>query len=231
MLDLRPYDGVRGQRVEVLLNGAPVESFALNDNRHRYLVRLPAASQKAGENRLRFVFAQTATPGNADKRHLAAAFHSLTVGPADDATLTDLLGRGAPAPSAVAVDGGVPEIEQIGPSVLRFALRLPRGAALRFTPSLHREALAADGTAALRVTIEGEAGGERELWSRVLRARDAALARDRGRAARRRRRRRPAGAVHGRHALRLVHLEGASRARGSGVARATRLRAFGRGEG
>jgi arylsulfatase A-like enzyme len=174
VLDIRPYDGVRGQRVEVRLNDAPVESFALNDNRHRYLVRLPAAAQKAGENRLRFVFAATASPGNADKRNLAAAFHSLTVGAADDATLTDLLGRGAPAPAAAAADDGVPEIEQVGPSVLRFALRLPRGARLRFTPSLHREALAADGTAALRVTIEGEAGGERELWSRVLRARDGA---------------------------------------------------------
>jgi arylsulfatase A-like enzyme len=174
VLDIRPYDGVRGQRVEVRLNDAPVESFALNDNRHRYLVRLPAAAQKAGENRLRFVFAETATPGNADKRHLAAAFHSLTLAASDDVTLADLLGRGAPAPAAVAVDGGVPEIEQVGPSVLRFALRLPPGAELRFTPALHRQAIAADGTAALRVTVESEEGGERELWSRVLHARDAA---------------------------------------------------------
>lgn len=174
VLDVRPFEGVRGQRVEVALNGTAVESFALNDGRHRYLVRLPAAAQRAGENRLRFVFAQTASPGNADKRNLAAAFHSLTVGSSDDATLADLLGRGAPAPSAAAVDGGVPEIEQVGPSVLRFALRLPAGAELRFTPALHREAVAADGAAALRVTVEGEQGGERELWSRVLRARDAA---------------------------------------------------------
>jgi arylsulfatase A-like enzyme len=174
VLDLRPYEGVRGQKLEVRLNDAPVESLTLNDNRHRYLVRLPAAAQKAGENRLRFVFGDTASPGNADKRHLAAAFYSLTVGAADDATLADLLGRGAPAPAAVAVDGGVPGIEQVGPSVLRFALRLPPGAELRFTPALHREAVAADGTAALRVTAEAEAGGERELWSRVLRARDAA---------------------------------------------------------
>ncbi|MET0555402.1 MAG: sulfatase [Vicinamibacteria bacterium] len=174
VLDVRPYDGVRGQRVEVRLNDVPVESFALNDHRHRYLVRLPAAAQKAGENRLRFVFSGTATPGNADKRNLAAAFHSLTVGAADDATLSDLLGRGAPAPAAVALDGGVPEIEQVGPSVLRFALRLPPGARLRFTPALHRQAIAADGAAALRVTVEGETGGEHELWSQVLRARDAA---------------------------------------------------------
>jgi arylsulfatase A-like enzyme len=174
VLDLRPYEGVRGQRVEVALNGAPVESFALNDGRHRYLLRLPAAAQKAGENRLRFAFAQAASPGNADKRSLAAAFHSLTVGASDDATLADLLGRGAPAPAAAATEAGVPEIEQVGPSVLRFALRLPAGAALRFTPALHREAVAADGSAALRVTLEGETGGERELWSRVLRAREAA---------------------------------------------------------
>jgi arylsulfatase A-like enzyme len=174
VLDLRPYDGVRGQRVEIRLNDTAVESFALNDNRHRYLVRLPAAAQRAGENRLRFVFAQTASPGNADRRNLAAAFHSLTVGASDDATLADLLGRGAPAPAAAATEAGVPEIEQVGPSVLRFALRLPAGAELRFTPALHREAVAADGAAALRVTLEGETGGERELWSRVLRAREAA---------------------------------------------------------
>ena len=42
VLELRPYEGVRGQRLEVRLNDAPVESFTLNDNRHRYLVRLPA---------------------------------------------------------------------------------------------------------------------------------------------------------------------------------------------
>lgn len=174
VVDLRPFEGVRGQRVDVTLNGAPVESFALNDGRHRYLLRLPAAVQKPGENRLRFAFAQAASPGGADKRNLAAAFHSLTVGRSDDATLADLLSRGAPAPAAAASEAGVPEIEQVGPSVLRFALRLPRGAELRFTPALHREAVAADGAAALRVTLEGEQGGERELWSHVLRARDAA---------------------------------------------------------
>ena len=43
----------------------------------------------------------------------------------------------------LACGAGVPEIEQVGPSVLRFALRLPAGAELRFTPALHREAVAA----------------------------------------------------------------------------------------
>ena len=178
VLDLRPYEAVRGQKVEVRLNGAPIDAFALNDGRFRYLVSLPAAAQKAGENRLRFVFAQTASPaaeaGNADRRQLAAAFHSIVIGPSSDPTLQDLLGRGAPAPAAARVDGGVPAIEQIAPSALRFALRLPAGAELRFTPALHRAAVGSDGAVSMRVTIEGTSGGERELWSRVLRARDGA---------------------------------------------------------
>ena len=179
VVEMRPYEAVRGQRVEVRLNGAPIDAFALNDGRFRYLVSLPAGAQRAGENRLRFVFVQTASPaaagGNADKRQLAAAFHSLAVAPASDPSLQDLLARGAPAPvGAAAAEGGVPAIEQIAPSALRFALRLPARAELRFTPGLHRAAVGSDGSVSMRVTIEGTAGGERELWSRVLRARDGA---------------------------------------------------------
>ena len=43
----------RGLAAEVRLNGTPVERFRLNDVRHRYRIRLPAAAQAAGENRLR----------------------------------------------------------------------------------------------------------------------------------------------------------------------------------
>ena len=179
VLEMRPYEAVRGQRVEVRLNGTAVDAFGLNDDRFRYLVRLPAAAQKAGENRLRLVFAQAASPaseaGNPDRRHLAAALYTLVVGPAADPTLQDLLGRGAPtAAGAVKGESGVPAIEQIAPAALRYALRLPAGAELRFTPALHRTAVGSDGSVSMRVTIEGVGGGERELWSRVLRARDAA---------------------------------------------------------
>lgn len=178
VLEMRPYAGVRGQRVEVRLNGTAIDSVALNDNLHRYLVSLPAAAQKAGENRLRFVFAQTASPaveaGSADRRQLAAAFHSLVVGPSADPTLQDLLGRGTPACAGSTAERGVPAVEQVAPSVLRFALRLPAGAELRFTPSLHRVAVGSDGAVSMRVTLEPAGGSEQELWSRVIRARDRA---------------------------------------------------------
>jgi arylsulfatase A-like enzyme len=178
VVEMRPYEAVRGQQVEVRLNGAPVGTFALNDSRFRYLVSLPASAQKAGENRLRFVFAHVASPaaegGNADRRQLAAAFHTLTAGSASDPILQDLLGRGAPGPAAATAEAGVPAVEQMAPSALRFAMRLPAGAELRFTPGLHRTAVGSDGAVSMRVTIEGTEGGEREIWSRVLRAREGA---------------------------------------------------------
>ena len=62
----------------------------------------------------------------------------------------------------------------MAPSVVRYALRLPDGAELRFTPRLHSAARAAGASAALRVTLETRAGEEKELWSRVVDARAAA---------------------------------------------------------
>ena len=107
ILDAAPYRGVGRQSVEVRLNGTPVEKFALNDARHRYRIGLPAAAQKPGDNRLRFVFAATASPSDADpksldRRQLAAAFYALVTGPASDASLEDLLARDAPRPFVTA---------------------------------------------------------------------------------------------------------------------------------
>jgi hypothetical protein len=56
--------------------------------------------------------------------------------------------------------------------MVRFALRLPPSAELRFTPELLPAARAAAGRASFRVTVESLAGGEREAWSRVLDARE-----------------------------------------------------------
>ena len=175
VVDLAPYRGVKGQTAEVSLNGAPVSRFVLNDGRHRYRVPLPAAAQRPGDNRLRFAFAATASPaddaGNPDRRQLAAAFYGVTIGEADDAGLEDLLSRDAPRPFSVLEQGGVPALVQMAPSVVRYALRLPAAAELRFTPRLHSAARAAGASAALRVTLESRAGEERELWSRVVDAR------------------------------------------------------------
>jgi arylsulfatase A-like enzyme len=176
ILDAAPYRGVKEQSVEVLLNGTPVVRFVLSDVRHRYRIGLPAAAQKAGDNRLRFVFAATASPADADptsldERRLAAAFYTLVTGPATDASLEDLLGRDAPRPFAVGEEKGVPDVVLLGPAMVRFALKLPPSAELRFTPELLPAARVAAGRASFRVTVESLAGGEREAWSGVLDAR------------------------------------------------------------
>jgi arylsulfatase A-like enzyme len=177
VVDLAPYRGVKAQAADVRLNGRPISHLKLNEGRHRYRVPLPADAQKPGDNRLRFDFAATAspadTPGNPDRRRLAAAFYGLTVGEADDAGLDDLLARDAPRPFAVLEQAGVPGIVQMAPSVVRHALRLPAGAELRFTPRLHSAARAAGASVAMRVTLESRPDDEKELWSRVLDARAA----------------------------------------------------------
>ena len=178
VVDLAPYRGVKGQSAEVRLNGATLERLKLNDLRHRYRVGLPAEAQREGDNRLRFAFAATASPaddpGNADRRQLAAAFYSLVVGPSRDAGLEDLLARDAPPPFSAAVTGGVPTLVEIGPAVVRYAVRLPPGAELRFSPDLHPSARAAGAAASFRVTVETRPGEEREIWGRVIGPRDAA---------------------------------------------------------
>ncbi|MFI5184326.1 MAG: sulfatase [Vicinamibacteria bacterium] len=176
VVELAPYRGVKSQSVDVFLNGAAVAHFGLNDLRHRYGVALPLAAQHAGDNRLRFVFADEASPAdadpkNADKRRLAAAFYTLTIGAASDAGIDDLLGREAARPFSVP-DSGTPMLTQVGPSVVRYAIRLPDAAELRFTPDLDPAARAAAGAASFRVTIEAMPGDEREIWSRVISARD-----------------------------------------------------------
>ncbi|HUG53543.1 MAG TPA: sulfatase, partial [Vicinamibacteria bacterium] len=170
--DLAPYRGVKAQSVEVRLNETPVARFVLNDVRHRYGFPLPAEAQRPGDNRLRFVFAATASPadipGNPDRRQLAAAFYSLVVGAAGDPALQDLLGRDAPRPFAVTKTDGVPALVEVGPSVVRYALRLPARAELRFVPELHASARAAGASASFRVTQQSAPGEEKEVWSAVL---------------------------------------------------------------
>ncbi len=171
-----PASGPRRPRSS--LNGTRVAGFGLNDLRHRYRVPLPTTAQRIGDNRLRFVFSADASPAdadpkNADKRRLAAAFYSLVVGSADDEGLDDLLGRDAPRPFSVP-DTGVPSLAMVGPAGVRYAIRLPEGAELRFTPDLVASARAAAGAAAFRVTLEERAGEERTLWSRTITGRDPA---------------------------------------------------------
>ncbi len=180
LLDLAPAPGLPAQSLDVRLNGTPVARISLGGQRQRYRVDLPAAFQRAGDNRLRFVFDAATAPSPAsggDRRRLAAAFFSLVVGDSGDPTLIDLLARDAPAPFSVSEDSGVPSLSQVGPSVARYAVRLPGAAELRFTPRVHPRALAAGSAVSFRVTLEAETGVERELWSRVLDLESARAAR------------------------------------------------------
>lgn len=177
VVELLPYAGAGPQRAEVVVNDTPVAAFNLNDSRHRYPFPIPAAAQRAGDNRVRFRFTADASPSerdpaNPDRRRLAAAFSLLAVAPATDAGLDDLLGRGAPDLLEAGVEGGVPRVLQVGPSVVRHGIRLPGSAELRFTPDLHPSARAAGAVAVFRVTVEARGGAERELWSRAVRATD-----------------------------------------------------------
>jgi arylsulfatase A-like enzyme len=179
VLDVMPYRGVKGQSVEVLLNGVRVARVNLGEPRARCGFSLPEDTQRAGENRLRFVFSGSASPaelepGNPDGRRLAAAFYSLTIGAAGDRGLDDLLGRDAPRPFAVRRENATPELSVVGPAALRYALRLPASAELRFTPNLHPQARAAAASVGFRVTIEAASrpGVERELWALSMGPRD-----------------------------------------------------------
>jgi hypothetical protein len=177
VVELAPFRGLQSQAAEVRLNGVPVAHIRLNDLRHRYAIPLPAASQRVGDNRLRFVFDAEASPSDADpksadRRALAAAFYSLTLGGADDAGVDDLLARDAPRPFAVSQAGGTPSLAVVGPAGVRYAVRLPAGAELRFTPVLDPAARARGGAASFRVTLQGRNGQERQLWERTISASD-----------------------------------------------------------
>lgn len=176
LFDLEPYRGVKAQRAQVLLNEKAVGSIEI-DARRRHLVDLPAALQVGGENRIKLVFAGTASPratetASADDRQLAAALFSVMVGAAGDPVLLDLLGRDAPRPLAYGKDGAAPVLTQVGTSSVRYAVWLPASAELRFTPDLHATARASGASARFRVTLEETPGQEREVWSGLVSARD-----------------------------------------------------------
>jgi arylsulfatase A-like enzyme len=179
IVDLAPFRGLHDQSAEVRLNGETLARFPLADLRSRHLIPLPPGAQRRGENHLRFIFAKAASPADADpknldKRQLAAALYSLTLGAGGEGKLDDLLRRDAPRSFAVTEANHAPSISMIGPALLRYAVRVPPGAELRLTPELALAARAAAGAASFRVTYESEdePGAERELWSLVLRGND-----------------------------------------------------------
>lgn len=144
LLDLEA-PGAGGVAV-VYLNEKEVARQDLAHGRRRYRMALPEAAQTRRENRVRVVFPQ------------GAALHSAIVGAAGDPNLAALEASAAP-PLDVTRISGVPALGQSGPGTLRFAVRLPEAAELRFTPGVARNGVR------MSVWLETSEGGERELWT------------------------------------------------------------------
>ena len=142
---------------------------------------LPAAAQRAGDNRLRFVFAATASPADAarERRPPAAGgrvLHAWSSGGADDAGARGPARAATrPRPFAVTAQGGVPALRagRAERRALRAAAARGRRAALhaRAAPGARARRGA---SASFRVTLERAPGEERELWSPRRRPRDRA---------------------------------------------------------
>jgi len=155
LVDVAPDPGLAGRPMRVLLNERRIGRFALRAGRHRHLVSLPAPGQKAGLNRLTFVVGRK---GAAVAPGAGVAFYSLAVGSPEDLAADDFLAPEAPPPVSF-VQAGVPRLIQAGPGAIRYALRVPPGGELRFTPQ------AARSRAVMSVTLERPGSAELTLWS------------------------------------------------------------------
>jgi len=175
ILDVAPFEAIDAQSVEIALNGTPVAELDLSERRQRYRIALPPEPQLPGANRIAFEFAKTASradvdPASRDRGQVAAAFFGMSLGSADDEGLEDLLRRDAPPVYGRSEQRGVPGFWQVGPSTVRFAVRLPPDAELHAAPALHLEAAAAGVAVTARVTVTPEGEEEHEIWRRELSA-------------------------------------------------------------
>ena len=161
VLDIEPFAGIEDQRLRVFLNDAPAADLRLPPGRSRQSFALPEAAQAAGRNRLRFEFDRASKAGEHPRFRLSAAFHSLTVLETPDPALASLLVPGAPAPFEPGAEDRIPSLAQVSGTAIRYALKLPAGSELRFTPRTHPRSRSA---AMLRVTLVGPGGAEREIW-------------------------------------------------------------------
>jgi arylsulfatase A-like enzyme len=125
-------DGTDGNDVAVRLNGEPVEGFTLRRERQLHELDLPAPSQRAGLNRLRFTFTRSIRPIDAghsnDARPLSGSFGQFEFEIEDPAVRARLLAsqRLLPRGSSPTHEGRA--IEQVSGSLLRSHLKVPEAA-------------------------------------------------------------------------------------------------------
>ena len=168
VLDIAPSPGIAKQSVEVTVNGKPIQRVELERRRQRYGVPIPDSVQRKGQNEIGLVFAEATPLGGRDGRPLAAALYAVAVGAAEDPILAQLLEPDAPPSLGVETTGERHRLVQTGPSLLRYAFRVPERAELRFVPRLHPRAAAARASLRFKVSLRQEGGDAEEIWSRVI---------------------------------------------------------------
>jgi arylsulfatase A-like enzyme len=129
----------------IFLNETELARLPLASGRKRYRLALPREAQARRYNRIRVVMPER------------SRLHSVGVRGASGSG-----GRDEPPLIESRHGGSLPTLEQAGPSALRFAVRLPEAAELRFTPIALGDA---GGAARMRVSLEPAGGAERDAWS------------------------------------------------------------------
>jgi len=155
---------VAGEELEVALDGTVLGLVPLKAGRQHLAFDVPAERQRTPRQRLRLRFPQVEEARSKRRAGPAVArLYDLAVGLADDPALAAIERRGS-----VFGEGGPGVLMQAAPSRARFALLRPESAELAVVA-----ALPADAPAAAAVTVRvlvRDGRGERELWSRRLRA-------------------------------------------------------------
>jgi hypothetical protein len=192
LLDLEPAPGTRR-----VARGAPERDRDRPAGARGRTSALPlsaARRQRRRLNQLRLDFASGAGAGGTPPA--SARLYAVAVGPDADPALHDLAAPGAPPPLSVVSAAGAPALVQAAPGAIGYAIRVPDGGELRFTPTLHPAARSAGATVSVaaerdgsRRDLEGHAGsaGRRANSPADPRAarggRASGAARERGRSA------------------------------------------------
>lgn len=163
VLDLAPHPAAPPSHAQVAWNGVEVARLDLARQRRRYVVDVPALAADAGPNanRLDLVFDNAARSVQPYGGPIAARLYSVASSAGDETSLDRRTARLTPQPLAIERVADQARIVQ-GPGTLRFTLRVPPRAELRFQPGLHPGSTGAK--ASLWVGLGVEPGVEHQLW-------------------------------------------------------------------
>jgi hypothetical protein len=133
LVTLSAYPTAEPQEITVFVNGHQVSRFTAPPVLLEYRFVVPARWLERGRNRLTFRHSALGAPSTApEARRLAAAYHSILIGP----QCLPLRGFGTPAQPRVRWPRGTPALVVTGPLSLDRALRVPDDAILRYRIAL-----------------------------------------------------------------------------------------------